>query len=63
MTKDKKAKVNKEIEGFDVKVNEFGELKSNMPIDEINKFLNKNVNDKKLRDRDDLEQLKSSEEA
>ena len=26
-----------------------------MSIDQINKFLNKNVDDKKLRDRDDLE--------
>lgn len=54
----KKPKVNKELEGLDLSIDSFGELKSNMPIDQINKFLNKNVDDKKLRDREDLDQLK-----
>lgn len=62
MSKDKKPKVNKELEGFDVKIDTFGELKSSMPIDEINKFLNKNVDDKKLRDREDLDELKGKDE-
>ena len=48
-------KVNDELEGFDIKIDTFGEIKSTMSIDQINKFLNKNVDDKKLRDRDDLE--------
>ena len=33
-----------------------------MPIDEINKFLNRNVDDKKLRDREDLEEIKGEDE-
>lgn len=48
-------KVNDELKGFDIKIDTFGEIKSTMNIDEINKFLNKNVDDKKLRDREDLE--------
>ena len=48
-------KVNEELQGFDIKIDTFGEIKSTMSIDDINKFLNKNVDDKKLRDRDDLE--------
>ena len=48
-------KVNDELQGFDIKIDTFGEIKSTMSIDEINKFLNKNVDDKKLRDREDLE--------
>lgn len=52
-------KVHKDLEGFDIRVDAFGEIKSNLPIDKINKFLNKNVDDKKLRDRDDLDELKS----
>lgn len=58
MTKDKKPKVNKALEGFDIKIDAFGEIKSNIDIDKINSFLNKTVDDKKLRDRDDLEELK-----
>lgn len=53
-----KPKVNKDLNGFDIKIDSFGEIKSSMSIDEINHFLNKNVDDKKLRDRDDLDKLK-----
>lgn len=62
MAKEEKPKVNKDLEGFDIKIDTFGELKSNLPIDEINKFLNKNVDDKKLRDRDDIDELKGKDE-
>ena len=51
MAKDKKSKKSKELDGFDIKVDSFGEVKSNLKIDEINEFLNKNVDDKKFRDR------------
>lgn len=51
----KNPKVNPELEGFDVRIDSFGEIKSNLNIDKINEFLNRNVDDKKLRDRDDLE--------
>lgn len=53
--KKEKAKVHEDLDGFELKVNTFGEIKSNLPIDELNKFLNKNVGDKKLKDRDDLD--------
>ena len=43
-----KAKVHKELKGLDVSINQFGELKSNMSIEKINAFLNRNVEDKKL---------------
>lgn len=48
-----KPKVSKELEGLNIKVNSFGEIKTNYDIDKINEFLNKSVDDKKLRDRDD----------
>lgn len=51
----KNPKVNPELEGFDVRIDTFGEIRSNLNIDRINEFLNKNVDDKKLRDREDLE--------
>lgn len=51
--KKKKPRVHKELDGLEVSINQFGELKSNMNIDKINEFLNKNVEDKKLVDRDE----------
>ena len=48
--KDKKLKVHKELEGFDIKIDENGEIISNLSIDELNEFLDKNVEDKKLID-------------
>jgi len=47
---DKKPKVHKDLEGFDIKINENGEIVSNKSIDEINAFLDKNVDDKKFKD-------------
>jgi len=46
-------KVNPDLEGFDIKINTFGEIKSNYNIDKINRFLDKNVEDKKLVNRND----------
>lgn len=58
----KNPKVNPQLEGFDVRIDSFGEIKSNLGIDKINEFLNRNVDDKKLRDRNDPE-LKEEEKA
>nr|MBI1230416.1 hypothetical protein [Cytophagales bacterium] len=54
-------RVNPELEGFKMNINSFGEISSSYSIDKINEFLNKNVDDKKLRDRDDLEETKEKE--
>lgn len=50
----KEPKVNPDLQGFDVRIDSFGEIKSNLDIDKINEFLNRSVDDKKLRDREDL---------
>ena len=47
-----KPKVNPELKGLDIYIDTFGEVKTNFDIDKINAFLNKNVVDKKLVDRD-----------
>jgi hypothetical protein len=47
----KKARVHKELEGFEIKVNPLGEITSNYTIEEINQFLGRHVRDKKLVDR------------
>ena len=46
---DGKPKVNKELEGFDIEIDAFGEIKTNYDINQINEFLNREVDDKKLR--------------
>ena len=51
--KDQKPKVNKELEGFDIEIDAFGEIKANFDINKINEFLNRHVDDKKLKDRKD----------
>jgi hypothetical protein len=55
LTKREKPKVNPELEGFDISIDSFGEIRTNYNIDAINKFLNRHVDDKKLRDRDDID--------
>ncbi|GAB3979060.1 hypothetical protein GCM10028806_43550 [Spirosoma terrae] len=49
-----KPRVHKELEGFDIQINSFGEITTSFDIDRINQFLNKTVDDKKLRHRTDL---------
>ncbi len=55
-----KPRVHKELSGFEVTIDQFGELKSNMPIEKLNDFLNENVDDKKLAERNDYEDMKKS---
>lgn len=53
-----KPRVHKELSGFEVSIDQFGELKSNMNIEKINSFLDKNVDDKKLLEKEEKERLK-----
>ena len=43
------------LPGFDIKINEFGQIISTLPVDRLNAFLDKNVEDKKLKDRPGFE--------
>ncbi len=52
--------VHEDLQGFEMKINEFGQIITNTPIEKLNNFLNKNVDDKKLKDRDDLDGVKSA---
>jgi len=60
--KEEKPRVNPKLDGFEVKIDTFGEIRSNLNIDNINAFLNKEVEDKKLVDRADYEELKKNTE-
>ncbi|WP_162341062.1 hypothetical protein [Cyclobacterium salsum] len=55
-------KVNEELEGFNMNINSFGEISSSFSIDKINEFLNKNVDDKKLRDREEGKKPKKKDD-
>ena len=46
-----KPKVHQELNGFNIQINEFGEIERTHSIEEINQFLNRKVVDKKLKDR------------
>ena len=54
--------VHEELKGFDIKINEFGEITSSFEVDKLNDFLNEKVDDKKLRERDGKNEKKEEEE-
>jgi hypothetical protein len=56
--KKKKPRVHSQLEGFELSIDQFGELKSSMPIEKLNKFLDENVPDNKLDDREDIKEVK-----
>lgn len=49
-----KPEVHEDLEGFDIKINEFGEIKTNFEIDKLNNFLTDKVEDKKLAKQDNI---------
>ena len=49
--KEGKPEVHSELQGFEININEFGEIVSNFNIDKINDFLDENVEDKKLTEK------------
>jgi hypothetical protein len=58
-----KPEVHDDLKGFDIKINEFGEIVSNVKVDRLNEFLDENVEDKKLVDREDsMENTDNQEE-
>lgn len=66
--KNKKAlpEENKNLPGFDIHINPFGKVQSTYDIDEVNSFLNENLTDKKLKNKNlrnqDKSEKKESEE-
>lgn len=49
------AKVHKELEGFNIKINAFGEMETTVPVERLNSFLNEKIEDKKLQGGDEEE--------
>lgn len=50
-----KPEVNRALEGFDIRIDEFGEIISNFEIERLNRFLNENIEDKKLTEKEEGE--------
>ena len=48
-----KPRVHEDLSGLEISINQFGEIKSNMDIEKVNAFLDKNVEDKKLTEREE----------
>lgn len=59
--KKKKPRVHSKLKGFEVSINQFGELQSSLPIEKLNEFLNENVDDRKLKDRPDASEPKEKQ--
>ncbi len=55
--------IKKNLENFDIKINEFGEISSTIDIEKLNSFLNENVEDKKFKDvkEEDIENEEKEE--
>jgi len=49
---EKKARVHKELDGFEIGVNPLGEITSNYSIEQVNEFLGRHVRDKKIVHRE-----------
>lgn len=53
----KRPEVHKELEGFEIKIDSFGQLQSSFKIENLRKFLDDKMDDKKLIPyRDDREE-------
>lgn len=46
---DKKKEDDEKLEGFDINIDPFGNISSNMKIEKLNEYLDKHVDDKKLK--------------
>ena len=51
-SKKEKPQIHPELEGFEITINEFGQISSNYDLNKVYNFLNKNVEDKKLKNLD-----------
>jgi hypothetical protein len=45
-------RVHKDLQGFDIEIDRFGEIKTSFDIDKINEFLNREMDDKKLKKKE-----------
>lgn len=56
-----KPQVHKDLKGFEIQINKFGQITSNLNVEELNEFLNENVEDKKLKEQDNEQDTEQGE--
>ncbi len=61
-SKDEKPEVHEELKGFELNINEFGQITSSMGVDKLNAFLDENVEDKKLKEKEEKEKQEEESE-
>jgi hypothetical protein len=49
-------KVHKDLKGFDIGINPFGQLTSNRSMEDLNEFLNKHLIDRRVHSAEDAEE-------
>jgi len=60
--KEETAETHPDLKGLNIRVNEFGEITTNISLEKINDFLDKNVIDKKLNEDEwEVKKKKSGE--
>ena len=57
-----KPRVHKDLQGLDITIDQFGEIKANMNIEKLNEFLDENVEDKKLKEKEEKEKKAKEQE-
>ena len=55
-TDKEKPDVHEDLKDFEIKINEFGEITTNVDVSKLNDFLDKNVEDKKLKEQESKEE-------
>ena len=60
-TSEDEPQLNEELKGLNITINEFGEIQTNYDIDKLNKFLDENVEDKKLIEKEETEKKRKNE--
>lgn len=58
LKREEESKVNPELKGLDIRVNELGEIEANISIEKLNDFLDRNVKDRKLEEKKEKETQK-----
>jgi hypothetical protein len=49
--KEEEAGLHDELKGFDIKLDSFGRIETNMNLDNLNSFLNRHLRDRKLEEK------------
>lgn len=55
-------KVHKDLKGMNIRINSLGEIEANYDVAKLNEFLNRNTDNKKLKDHPQLSENREQDE-